>query len=65
MDWLRSTSRSFLMPSGVSSNAQAKNSATGRPSASTVSSIFMNHSGAPKESAASSATCAISQAPTT
>ena len=41
MDWLRSTSLSRLMPSGVSSKAQAKNSAKGRPTSPITASALL------------------------
>ncbi len=61
-DWLRSTSFSFFRPSGVISNAQAKNSATGSPNVRSNNTVLITQTGASKLSSASSATWAISQA---
>jgi hypothetical protein len=57
MDWLRSTSFSRLMPSGVSSNAQAKISTTGKPSASNSNTSFATHSGKTRMGTTTSTTC--------
>ena len=61
MDWLRSTSLSRLMPSGVSSKAQAKNSAKGRPTSPITASARITHSGAPARSSRKSAPCSTAQ----
>src|SRR6266705_291379 len=47
-DLLRSTSSARLIPSGVSSNAQARITATGNPSAITATKTFIVHGGASK-----------------
>ena len=62
MDWLRSTFFSSLMPSGVFSKAQANTSASGKPTTSSSSTVFITQSGVPKLSSARSATWATSQA---
>ncbi len=65
MELSRSTSFSSLMPSGVSSNAQAKTRMSGKPSASKTMTLLSTQSGAPKFSNANSATCATTHATTT
>ena len=64
IDSSRLTSFSRLMPSGVSSNAQANTTASGKPSISMKSTDFATQSGAPKFSNARSAICASTQATT-
>jgi hypothetical protein len=51
-----------LMPSGVSSKAQAKTSVNTRPTAISTSMVFITHSGVPNLSNNSSSTCAAQAA---
>src|SRR4030095_5376595 len=61
-DLLRSTSSARLIPSGVSSNAQARISAIGKPSAITATKTFIVHGGASKVGNKIDAACSNSHA---
>ncbi len=61
IDWLRSISASRLMPSGVTSKAQAKNNAMGRPARPAIKNTWMIQFGASIRSRAKSATWITTQ----
>ena len=65
IDLLRSTSRSRLIPSGVTSYAQAMTSAAQNPTAMKKNNAWMTQAGAPMFSSTRSATCATTHAATT
>ena len=61
IDLLRSTSFSFLMPSGVISNAQAKNIASGKPRIMKNANAELIQPGKSRAGPSVSPTCMISQ----
>ncbi len=61
IDVERSTSRVFFRPSGVSSKAQAKSTANGKPIATRSTSVLKIQSGAPNPGSRVSAICTTSQ----